>query len=111
LTNNADVAQKSNMQARLILRQRVILSAGVFKELVLWRVPAPLAGSAHDFKYRMALVVNGACVLRYDNEAGKGDHFHGPAGEVPFVFTGIEALLNDFDGRIREYLDGNADHR
>ena len=27
-------------------------------------------------KYRLALVVDGLCVLRYDNETGKGDHRH-----------------------------------
>jgi hypothetical protein len=31
---------------------------------------------AHELWYRLALVVGGKCVLRYDNEAGKGDHRH-----------------------------------
>lgn len=29
-------------------------------------------------KYSLARVADGACVLRYDNEAGKGDHRHDP---------------------------------
>jgi hypothetical protein len=33
-------------------------------------------GSRHQYKYRLVLVVNDDCVLRYDNEAGKGDHKH-----------------------------------
>ena len=50
----------------------------------------------HGFKYRLALVVNGRCVLRYDNEAGKGDHRHVGENEIPYVFTTSQALLDDF---------------
>ncbi len=35
-----------------------------------------VVGSAHSFKYSLAYVIHGMCVLRYDNEAGKGDHLH-----------------------------------
>jgi Family of unknown function (DUF6516) len=30
----------------------------------------------YRFKYRLALVADGICVLRYDNETGKNDHRH-----------------------------------
>jgi hypothetical protein len=53
-------------------------------------------GSAHEFKYRLALVVNGVCALRYDNEAGKGDHRHFGGEEAPYVFTTPTQLLADF---------------
>jgi Family of unknown function (DUF6516) len=43
---------------------------------VVWRVPEPVRGSRHGFKYRLALVSEETCVLRYDNEAGKGEHKH-----------------------------------
>ena len=36
------------------------------------------------------------CVLRYDNEAGKGDHKHLDDREVPFDFTDLEQLQADF---------------
>lgn len=52
-------------------------------ELVIWRVPDPVRGSAHGLEYRLALVVDGVCVLRYDNEAGKGDHKHVGEREMP----------------------------
>ena len=35
-----------------------------------------MRGSTHDYKYALAYVVAGQCVIRYDNEAGKGDHKH-----------------------------------
>ncbi|MFY9316095.1 MAG: DUF6516 family protein [Burkholderiales bacterium] len=60
------------MPAELLLDERRVLSEAAFAELVVWRVPAPVRGSQHGLRYRLALVVDGVCVLRYDNEAGKG---------------------------------------
>jgi hypothetical protein len=84
------------MDAELLLDERHVLSESAFAELVVWRVPAPVRGSAHRFRYRLALVVKGACVLRYDNEAGKGDHRHAGKTECPYEFTTHERLLADF---------------
>jgi hypothetical protein len=52
------------------INQRQPISENAFVEMVVWRVPSPVSGSTHGFKYRLALVVNGCCALRYDNEAG-----------------------------------------
>lgn len=84
------------MKAQILLNQRQPISENAFVEMVVWRVPAPISGSIHDFKYRLAFVVNGSCVLRYDNEAGKGDHKHLGEHETPYVFTTPQALLDDF---------------
>jgi hypothetical protein len=65
-------------------------------ELVIWRVPKPLAGCLHSFNYRLALVAGGVCVTRYDNEAGKGDHKHVEEREVPYRFINLETLQADF---------------
>lgn len=40
------------MRAALLLRERRVLDEGRFADIVIWRVPAPLPGSAHGFKYR-----------------------------------------------------------
>jgi hypothetical protein len=74
----------SNMKAELLIRERRVLEAG-FIEVIVWRLPQPLSGSNHSLKYRLAYVVDGECVLRYDNEAGKGDHRHMGSEEVPYV--------------------------
>ena len=87
---------KSNMDAELLFRKREGLSETAFVELVIWRVPDPVRGSAHGFKYRLALVSEGVCVLRYDNEAGKGDHKHVDEREVPYRFTDLATLQADF---------------
>jgi hypothetical protein len=84
------------MKAELLLNERHQLVADAFVELRIWRVPAPVRGSAHGFKYALAHVVARACVLRYDNEAGKGDHRHCGAVETPYRFTTPAALLADF---------------
>lgn len=41
-------------------------------------------------------VVAGVCVLRYDNEAGKGDHKHVGPTETLYHFTTPDRLLTDF---------------
>ena len=84
------------MKARLMLREHRGLNDQAFVELVVWQLPAPLPGSTHFYKYRLAYVVEGCCVLRYDNEPGKGDHKHLGEAEFAYEFTTPQALLNDF---------------
>jgi hypothetical protein len=84
------------MNAILILNDRQIFAENAFVEMVTWRLPLPPSGSRHSYKYRIALVINGRCVLRYDNETGKGDHKHEGGKETPYVFTTPQALLDDF---------------
>ena len=84
------------MPAELIDRSRTRFEDGSFVDIVIWRVPRPVRGSAHNFKYRLAYVVGGMCVIRFDNEAGKGDHIHVGDQEHPYVFTSTETLLRDF---------------
>ena len=70
-----------------------------------------LRGNHHPCKYRMAVIDAGACVLRYDNEAGKGDHRHVGDREESYEFATIEPLLGDSEANIRSYLDGRPHHR
>jgi Family of unknown function (DUF6516) len=86
----------SNMDAELVVDERRVIAENAFVEMMVWRLPRPVRGSAYRFKYRLALVEMGVCVLRYDNEAGKGDHRHIGAVEKPYEFTTPEALLDDF---------------
>ncbi len=61
--------------------------------------------SAHRYKYRLALADQRECVLRYDNESGKGDHRQIGWQEQAYQFSSIEKLLEDFDADTRAYLD------
>lgn len=84
------------MKAQQLLRSREAVNESSFVERVVWLLPAPLKGSAHTLKYRLAYVVDGVCVVRYDNEAGKGDHRHIGDTEMAYTFTTPEQLLSDF---------------
>jgi len=84
------------MKAESLLDERYVLGEDAFVELVIWRLPQASRGSRHQFKYRLALVVRGECVLRYDNEAGKGDHRHFRGKEETYIFVTPERLLRDF---------------
>jgi len=85
----------SNMKAELLMRERRVLEVG-FIEVIVWGLPEPLSGSTHSFKYRLAYAVEGECVLRYDNESGKGDHRHMGDKETTNVFISVDQLLDDF---------------
>ena len=97
------------MKAVQLVRNRIIYSQQAFAELVLWQVPKRVFGSKHRYKYRLAYVVRGRCVLRYDNEAGKGDHYHFGPEESPYEFTTVEKLITDFEDAIARWNDENPD--
>ncbi len=96
------------MKAVALLRTRIAFSETAFAELSIWKVPRPVAGSPHPFKYRLAYVVNGVCVVRYDNEAGKGDHRHFGAEEIVYSFQTPEKLVADFE---RDMMRWNRENR
>jgi hypothetical protein len=98
----------SNMKATLIARTRIIYSTRSFAELVLWRVPTTVAGSEHEFKYRLAYIVDSVCVVRYDNEVGKGDHWHFGSAEGRYKFSTPEQLMVDFQNDIARWNDENS---
>jgi hypothetical protein len=95
------------MKAELLIRRRVVLDVDAFAEVVVWRLATAMPPSKHRFKYRLAYVVAGECVLRYDNEKGKGDHRHYGAKEHKFSFTTPEQLIADFNADI---LRWNHEH-
>lgn len=80
----------------MLIRRRVPVAADAFVDIVVWRLPDPLPGCAHTYKYRLAYVVGGECVVRYDNERGKGDHRHAGAREGAYSLSDPDHLLADF---------------
>ena len=91
------------MRAVELLRERIALSETAFAELVLWQVPGPVAGSAHEFKYRLAYVVDRICVIRYDNETGKGDHRHWNGKQLAYTLRSPDRLIADFQRDIARW--------
>jgi len=94
------------MRAVVLFDERHVVAEDAFVEIVVWHVPRPVRRSRHHLKYRLALVVAGECVLRYDNEAGKGDHKHVGAVETPYAFRGAEQLLADFWSDVEKWRQG-----
>lgn len=65
-------------------------------EMVLWALPAPSPERPHGLKYRLFCGKGADCVVRYDNETGKGDHRHYGAVEAPYRFESVDVLIEDF---------------
>ena len=103
MTGTRGVGIDANMQADLLLKERRVLGEDRFADVVIWRVPERSPGSAHDFKYRLAFVVDNVCVLRFDNEAGKGDHKHVGAEQAPYTFTTLGRLVTDFWQAVQDW--------
>jgi Family of unknown function (DUF6516) len=103
LTTYQNVVKISNMKAKQLVKQRAEIHEAAFAELVVWQLPQPLKGSKHSFKYRFAYVVDGQCVLRYDNETGKGDHRHLAQQETVYKFSTPKQLAADFFKDIERY--------
>ena len=99
----------TNMKAVLLVRERIPMREDSFAELVLWQLAAPLPGSSHAFKYRLAFVRSGVCLVRFDNEAGKGDHCHIRGKETTYSFVSPDKLVQDFLREARRADDEDRD--
>jgi len=86
----------ANVNAELLRRQKSVLSDGAILEMVIWRVPNPVAGSAHSYKYRLYYGHEGERIVGYDNERPKGDHRHLDGVEEAYAFATVEDLVRDF---------------
>ncbi|PYE89989.1 toxin-antitoxin system TumE family protein [Phyllobacterium leguminum] len=92
------------MGAKLIERTHRKIDDATFYEVVIWRLPRPVPGCTHYYKYRLALIRDDKCILRYDNERGKGDHRHVGNREEAFEFTSLEALSAAFRADIERMV-------
>lgn len=88
--------------AHPVLHYRRDLANGDIIQVVVWLLPQPLPGSTHNYKYRLHYQqANGAEVIRFDNERGKGDHQHIGNTESPYQFSTVRQLVFDFYAAIR----------
>jgi len=90
----------ANMKAELLYRSKNILSDGAIVEMVIWKLPHPVLGSLHDYKYRLFYGYEGQRVVGYDNERGKGDHRHVKGHEEAYEFSTVDKLVADFLGDV-----------
>jgi len=102
------IANMQYMDAELLTAGKEIWDDGTIVEIVIWRVPEPLTPCAHHFKYRLYCGKDGACLVRYDNERGKGDHRHISGREESYRFTSPEKLLADFEQDVRQLTENKS---
>ena len=85
------------MKAALLLREKLVMPDGAIIEIVIWRLPQASPDRPHGLKYRLYFgSPEGKCLVRYDNETGKGDHKHYGAEEVDYNFESVRKLRSDF---------------
>jgi hypothetical protein len=77
------------MKATLVIDRKVVFPEGDLLQMVIWRLPEA------DIERPYGLS-DGTCVVRYDNERGKGDHRHWDKYEESYRFVDIETLMADF---------------
>jgi hypothetical protein len=91
------------MKAYRIRNRKLVLGNVAIQERI-WDVPQAVPGCAHSYKYSLALIVDGECILRYDNERGKGDHRHFGDRETPYEFVSLEKLMDDFESDVQRIV-------
>lgn len=89
------------MKATRAFYDRAEFPDGAIIEMTIWRVPEPVSGSTHSFKYSLFYGYPGRRLLGYDNERGKGDHRHFGENEESYAFSTVEVLMADFLSDVR----------
>lgn len=91
------------MKATLIAKSKEIHDDGSIIEIVIWQLTEAVPPCQHCYKYRLYFGAEGLCRVRYDNERGKGDHKHINVHEIPYAFSSLEQLLDDFASDIANW--------
>lgn len=92
------------MPARIIFRDKYIYADKAIREMIIWRLPYT-DSEPYDFKYLLMYGYPGKCLVRYDDERGKGDHRHDGDREEAYTFIPVEQLIQDFKTDI-EHMRG-----
>ena len=90
-------------RAVLVLHEKIVRDDDAIIELVVWQLPLATPDRPHGIKYRLYFGRAGKCVVRYDNEVGKGDHRHIRGKEMPYRFVSLAKLRRDFESDMRKY--------
>ena len=83
------------MKGKLLFRYQG-LQGEFIVQMILWRLPVVIAERPHGLKYRLYCGRGSECIVRYDNETGKGDHRHYGNYEEPYDFESLDKLISDF---------------
>src|SRR5580698_2253117 len=84
------------MKAKLVYQNKIV-TEHIITEMVIWELPEKTPDRPHGIKYRLSHGNKmGHCIVRYDNELGKGDHKHIDNKEMAYKFISVEQLMKDF---------------
>ena len=89
------------MKADILFRQRIDYDDGAIVEMTIWRVPSAVPPSTHGLKYSLFYGRPGIREIGYDNERGKGDHWHFKGVETACQFSTVAQLMADFWSDVR----------
>lgn len=84
------------MKAKLLFKDKYIYKDGAIREIVIWRLPEVDSERLHGLKYTLFYGFPNQCLIRYDNEQGKGDHRHYSNSEEAYTFESVSQLMKDF---------------
>jgi hypothetical protein len=89
--------------AKLVYQNKLIYSDGSIMQIVIWKLPKRTSERPHGLKYRLYYGdSDGNCIIRYDNEVGKGDHKHHYDQQQDYEFVTAKKLIEDFLKDINE---------
>ncbi|MCP4666079.1 MAG: hypothetical protein GY849_06910 [Deltaproteobacteria bacterium] len=95
------------MKARLVYEEKFVYADGAIREMILWRLPEKTSDRPYGLKYRLYYgLADGTCIVRYDNESGKGDHKHIQGREESYHFKDVDRLVADFLEEIEKAREG-----
>ena len=86
-----------------MLHEKIVRDDGAIVELVMWQLPRATPERPHALKYRLYFGRGGKCLVRYDNETGKGDQRHVRDKETPYRFVSLAKLRRDFESVVRKH--------
>lgn len=84
------------MKAKLLVKDKYVYKNGAIREMVIWQLPNVDNDYPHGLKYRLFYGHPECCLLRFDNERAKGDHYHEGDKQLPYHFVSVEKLIHDF---------------
>lgn len=83
------------MKAELLHHTKKVNPVGDIIEVTIWKVPVS-KDKPFSVKYSLVFIRDGKRVIGYDNSEGKGDHKHIGDKELPYKFTTVRKLFDDF---------------
>jgi hypothetical protein len=95
------------LKATLLRKKKINYPDGCIAEVIVWQLPKATPERLHGYKYRLNYnAANGVTLLRFDNEAGKGDHMHILGTELPYKFESLDKLFHDFSEGVNKARRG-----